>query len=121
LLPLEISAMTEATVLRIPRKAFWAFITKHPGVQNEISGLVAKGLDTEYNRIVDLIGEEVELRVVHSLLALATKFGPNLMLKREELANYAGTTTETAIRVLRKLRKKGIPSSAGAARSPSRI
>jgi CRP-like cAMP-binding protein len=110
---LSAQAMTDATVLRIPRKSFWAFISKHPGVAVDIAGLVAKGLDTEYNRIVDLIGEEVEFRVVHSLLALATKFGPNLMLKREELANYAGTTTETAIRVLSKLRKKGILSSAG--------
>jgi CRP-like cAMP-binding protein len=50
--------------------------------------------------------------VVHSLFALANKFGPCLKLKREELANYAGTTTETAIRILSKLRKKGVVSSA---------
>jgi CRP/FNR family transcriptional regulator len=62
---------------------------------------------------VDLIGEEVELRVVHSLFTLANKFGPNLMLKREELANYAGTTTETVIRILSKLKIKGIINSAG--------
>ena len=68
---------------------------------------MTEGLDIEYNRIVDIIGEEVELRVVHSLFMLANKFGPNLQLKREELANYAGTTTETAIRILSKLRKKG--------------
>jgi CRP-like cAMP-binding protein len=110
---LSAQAMTDATVLRIPRKAYWAFVSKHPSIAIEIVGLVTKGLDTEYNRIVDLIGEEVELRVVHSLFTLASRFGTNLMLKREELANYAGTTTETAIRVLSKLRKKGIISSAG--------
>jgi CRP-like cAMP-binding protein len=110
---LSAQAMTDATVLRIPRKAYWAFVSKHPSIAIEIVGLVTKGLDTEYNRIVDLIGEEVELRVVHSLFTLASRFGPNLMLKREELANYSGTTTETAIRVLSKLRKKGIISSAG--------
>ena len=110
---LSAQAMTDATILRIPRRAYWAFVYKHPGIAIEIVGLVTTGLDTEYNRIVDLIGEEVELRVVHSLFTLANKFGPNLMLKREELANYAGTTTETAIRVLSKLRKKGIISSAG--------
>jgi len=47
------------------------------------------------------------------LFTLASKLGQNLLLKREELANYAGTTTETAIRVLSKLKKKGIVSSAG--------
>ncbi len=110
---LSAQAMTDATVVRVPRKSFWAFVSKHPGVAMEIVGLSARGLAYEYNRIVDLIGEEVELRVVHSLFALANKFGPNLMLKREELANYAGTTTETTIRVLSKLRKKGIIDSAG--------
>jgi CRP/FNR family transcriptional regulator, cyclic AMP receptor protein len=108
---LSAQAMTEAMVLRIPRKAFWAFEAKHPVIALNIINLVTEGLDIEYNRIVDIIGEEVELRVVHSLFMLANKFGPNLRLKREELANYAGTTTETAIRILSKLRKKGIISS----------
>lgn len=111
---LSAQAMTEATVLKIPRREFWAFEAKHPGIAVNIIGLTAEGLDFEYNRIVDIIGEEVELRVVHSLFTLASKFGSNILLKREDLANYAGTTTETAIRVLSKLRKKGIVScSAG--------
>lgn len=111
---LSAQAMTEATVLRIPRKEFWAFEARHPVIALNIIALVTEGLDIEYKRIVDIIGEEVELRVVHSLFTLANKFGPNLQLKREELANYAGTTTETAIRILSKLRKKGIISgSAG--------
>lgn len=110
---LSAQAMTEATVLRIPRKEFWAFEAQHPGIAVNITVLTAEGLDIEYNRIVDLIGEEVELRIVHSLFALANKFGTNLPLKREELANYAGTTTETTIRVLSKLRKKGIISCSG--------
>lgn len=108
---LSAQAMTEATVLRIPRREFWAFEAKHPIIALNIIALVTEGLDIEYNRIVDIIGEEVELRVVHSLFTLVNKFGPNLRLKREELANYAGTTTETAIRILSKLRKKGIVSS----------
>jgi CRP-like cAMP-binding protein len=107
---LSAQAMTEATVLRIPRREFWAFEAKHPSIAINIIGLTAEGLDSEYNRIVDIIGEEVELRVVHSLLTLSNKFGSNLLLKREDLANYAGTTTETAIRVLSRLRKKGIVS-----------
>jgi CRP-like cAMP-binding protein len=111
---LSAQAMTEATVLRIPRKEFWAFEARHPVIALNIIALVTEGLDIEYNRIVDIIGEEVELRIVHSLFMLANKFGPSLRLKREELANYAGTTTETTIRILSKLRKRGIISgSAG--------
>jgi CRP-like cAMP-binding protein len=106
--------MTEAVVLRIPRKDFWAFVARRPNVAMEIVGALARRLNSEYNRMIDLIGEQVEPRIVHSLYTLAGKFGPNLTLKREELANIAGTTTETAIRVLSKLRKKGIVSGSAA-------
>jgi CRP-like cAMP-binding protein len=110
---LSARAITDAVVLRIPRNEFWALVGKQPSIALSIIGLTATALESEYNRIVDILGEDVELRVVHSLFTLAAKFGPSLLLKREELANYAGTTTETAIRVLSKLKKKGIVSSAG--------
>ncbi len=110
---LSAQAMTDATVLRIPGKEFWALVSRHPGIAVDIIGQLSRGLDAEYNRIVNMIGEEVEFRIAQSLFTLAVKFGPNLQLKREDLANYAGTTTETAIRVLSKLKKKGIIHSAG--------
>jgi CRP-like cAMP-binding protein len=110
---LSAQAITDAIVLRIPRNEFWALVGSSPRIALSIIGLTATALDLEYNRIMDILGEDVELRVVHSLFTLATKFGPSLLLKREELANYAGTTTETAIRVLSKLKKRGIVSSAG--------
>jgi CRP-like cAMP-binding protein len=110
---LSAEAMTDATVLRIPGREFWAVVSRHPGIAVDIIGQLSRGLDAEYNRIVNIIGEEVEFRVAQSLYTLASKFGPNLQLKREDLANYAGTTTETAIRVLSRFRKKGIITSAG--------
>ena len=108
---LSAQAITDAIVLRIPRNEFWALVGSRPRIALSIIGLTATALDSEYNRIMDILGEDVELRVVHSMFTLATKFGPNLLLKREELANYAGTTTETVIRILSKLKKKGIVSS----------
>jgi CRP/FNR family transcriptional regulator len=110
---LSAQAITDAVVLRIPRNEFWELVGRRPQIALSIIGLTATALNSEYNRIMDILGEDVELRVVHSLFTLATKFGPNLMLKREELANYAGTTTESAIRVLSKLKKREIISSAG--------
>src|SRR5208282_5993825 len=72
--------------------------------------VMAQRLNREYERIVDIVGEEVELRLVHSLCILAMKFGTTLSLTRQELANFAGTTTETTIRVLSKLKKRGVIS-----------
>jgi CRP/FNR family transcriptional regulator len=103
-------AMQDVTVLRIGRKEFLAFLSKHISVAMGIIELMAQRLNTEYERIVDIVGEEVELRLVHSLCLLSCKFGSTLTLTRQELANFAGTTTETTIRVLSKLKKKGVIS-----------
>ena len=107
-------AMDDVTVLRIGRKEFLAFVSRHSNVAMGIIALMAQRLNREYEKIVDIVGEEVELRLVHSLYTLASKFGTTLSLTRQQLANFAGTTTETTIRVLSKLKKKGVIScSAG--------
>jgi CRP-like cAMP-binding protein len=103
-------AMNDVTVLRVGRKEFLAFLGGHISVAMGIIAIMAQRLNREYERIVDIVGEEVELRLVHSLCLLAGKFGPVLSLTRQELANFAGTTTETTIRVLSKLKKKGVIS-----------
>jgi CRP-like cAMP-binding protein len=103
-------AMQDVTVLKIGRKEFLAFLSQHISVAMGIIELMAQRLNREYERIVDIVGEEVELRLVHSLCLLAGKFGSTLTLTRQELANFAGTTTETTIRVLSKLKKKGVIS-----------
>ncbi len=103
-------AMNDVTVLRIGRKEFLTFLSTYPSIAMEIIALMAKRLNAECDRMVDIIGVEVEQRLSHSLFALASKFGTTLLLTREELANFAGTTTETTIRVLSKLKKKGIIS-----------
>jgi CRP-like cAMP-binding protein len=101
-------AMNDVTVLKIGRKEFLSFVSEHSGVAMGIITIMSQRLNREYERIVDIVGEEVELRLVHSLCLLASKFGPRLSLTRQELANFAGTTTETTIRVLSKLKKRGV-------------
>jgi CRP/FNR family transcriptional regulator len=44
---LSAQTMTDAMVLRIPRKAYWAFVYKHPSVAIDIVGLVTMGLDND--------------------------------------------------------------------------
>jgi len=47
----------------------------------------------------------VEQRIASLLLMLASKLGTELPFTRQEIAEMAGTTTETAIRVLSRLAK----------------
>lgn len=101
-------ALNDVTVIKTDKKAYMAFLTKHPRVAIELIAMLSKRLNRECDRVVTLLGSEVGQRLVVSLATLARKFGPSLSLTREELANCAGTTTETTIRVLSRLKKEGI-------------
>ncbi len=105
---LSAQALTDVTVLRIARNEFFGFVAKYPNLAMEIIHLLSSRLKTEYKKMVTNQKGEVEQRVCRSLFALASKFGTTLSLKREELADYAGISTETTIRVLGKLKKEGI-------------
>ena len=50
----------------------------------------------------------VEQRVASILLMLSSKLGPDLPFTRQEIADMAGTTTETAIRVMSRLKDRRI-------------
>ena len=56
-------------------------------------------------RLKDLAGERVEQRLAQTLLMLSAKLGPTLPFTRQEIADMAGTTTETAIRVMSRLKQ----------------
>jgi CRP-like cAMP-binding protein len=103
-------AMTNVVLLRIARKDWLPFVIFHPAVAVEIIALTALGLNREFERTVNIVGEEVEPRLVHSLCVLVTKFGTTLSFTRNDLADFVGTTTETTIRILSKLKKKGVIS-----------
>jgi len=106
--------MTDSTVVRIGKEEFFDFVKKHPIVAMNIMAIMAERLNWEYERMMSIVGGHVELRIVHSLCMLAKKFGPTLLITRHDLADFSGTTTETAIRVLSRLKKKGIISCASA-------
>jgi CRP-like cAMP-binding protein len=105
-------ALNDVTVLKIGRRPYQTFLSKHSSIAIELIGVLSRRLNRECDRVVRLLGEDVEQRLIVSLFTLARKFGPKLTLTREELANCAGTTTETTIRVLSRLKKQGIIGSA---------
>jgi len=67
-------------------------------------------------RMRSMAGERVERRIAHILLKLARKFGQahpegwmiQASLTREDIAELADTTIETAIRVMSRFRKEGL-------------
>lgn len=101
-------ALTNVTVLRIAKEDFFGFVSRYPNLAMEIIHLLSFQLQFEYKRLVAVQRKEALQRVCESLLSLCSRFGTTLHLTREELADHAGTATETTVRVLSRLKKAGI-------------
>jgi CRP-like cAMP-binding protein len=52
--------------------------------------------------------EQARVRVAHQLLLLSEKFGPVIPQTRAVLAELAGTTVETAIRISNAMARDGV-------------
>ena len=105
---LSAQAMDDVTVLCVKREEYLSFVNEHPSIAIMSANMLAKVVDSAYERIIDLIGERVEQRVYNILIMLYSKFGTTLFFTSEEIADLSGTTRETAVRVLSKLRNSGI-------------
>jgi CRP/FNR family transcriptional regulator len=104
-------AITDVIALRLERKDLFHFLNKYPNIAVQIMKKMAGRLDEECQKIVHITGEEAEQRIINSLYRLSSKLGPILTIRRKELAEFSGITTETTIRALSKLKKKGIIGS----------
>lgn len=106
--PASAQAIAETRVLGIKRDDFLSFLVNRPQVALRIINVLGGRLRDAHSRLRDLAGERVEQRLARTLLMLSSKLGPNLPFTRQELADMAGTTTETAIRILSQLKDRGI-------------
>jgi CRP-like cAMP-binding protein len=95
-------------VLAIRRADFVSFITARPQVALRIINVLGQRLRVAQGRLRDLAGERVEQRLARMLLMLSAKLGSDLPFTRQEIADMAGTTTETAIRLMSRLKDGGI-------------
>ncbi len=109
--PASAQVVAPARVLGIRRADFLAFLADRPQVALRIINVLGGRLRDAQSRLRDLAGERVEQRIAAILLMLSAKLGDILPFTRQEIADMAGTTTETAIRVMSQLRKRGIVRS----------
>ena len=106
--PASAQAATETKVVGIKRDKFLSFLANRPQVALRIISILAGRLRDAQGRLRDFAGERVEQRLTSVLLMLSAKLGPTLPFTRQEIADMAGTTTETAIRVMSHLKDRGI-------------
>ena len=106
--PASAQAVVETRVLGIQRQDLISFLAKRPEVALRIINVLGGRLRDAQGRLRDLAAERVEQRLARTLLMLSAKLGPNLPFTRQEIADMAGTTIETAIRVMSRLKGRGI-------------
>ena len=109
-------AMEPSVILKLSRKDFLLFFGRHPFVATEMIMELGRQLREAHATIKSLAVDRVEQRIAQILLKLSNKVGVaekggvmiNLSLTRQDLADMAGTTVETAIRVMSRFTKTKI-------------
>jgi CRP-like cAMP-binding protein len=106
-------AMEPSTVMKLARKEFLLYFGRHPFIATEMIMELGRQLREAHTTIKSLAVDRVEQRIASILLKLAEKMGNaekegvllNLSLTRQDLADMAGTTVETTIRVMSRFTK----------------
>jgi CRP-like cAMP-binding protein len=109
--PASAQAVEDSTVLCIQREDFLRFLSRRPQLALRIVSVLSGRLRMASDRLRDLAGERVEQRIARVLLMLSARLGLSLPFTRQDIADMAGTTTESAIRFLSSLNTRKITHS----------
>jgi CRP-like cAMP-binding protein len=109
-------ANTPCCVLQIGMSDFQSVLEEYPSVTMKVLEMTATRLHTAQERVRQLSALSVEGRIAHILLLLSAKFGKpdkvGMLIQapftREDLAAMAGTTSESASRVMSQFQRAGL-------------
>lgn len=113
--PATAVAVEPTTVLQLPERDFFGLADRHPEITRQLLQMFMVRQAELAQRLQDMT-LSVERRVARGLLVLARKIGRAegsgilipLSLNRQDVADLAGTTIETAIRVMSRWGKEGL-------------
>ena len=109
--PASSLAVEDVEVMVVSSQVFHNFIQRHPDVAMIIIGMLSARLREAQSRLHDLSGERVEQRLARTLERLSSKLGRELPFTRQDLADMSGTTLETTVRFLSRLKEGKIITS----------
>ncbi len=108
--PVSAIPISASEAYRIPAKTFASLLAGHPDFSQQVYAWVGDHL-RQSQALRALSAETVERRLAHVLCVLSESMGKVLAVRREDVAEIAGCTQETAIRTLAAFRKRGLISS----------
>lgn len=111
-----VRAQVASRILAVHQTALRVVVDRHPEIYQQIAEEYSQRMKALLNLAVSLAHAKVESRIVSTLLALAPRFGKacaqddqsRIYLTRRELADLAGTTPETAIRITKNFERDGL-------------
>lgn len=104
--PCRAVADTATTLLTVPAEAFCRLLERFPALACEALKLVCRQC-CQAHALCSATQERVEQRILARLVQLQESFGTTFPFSRQALAELAGTSRETAIRVLKKFERQG--------------
>ena len=108
------TALEQTEISIIPKEDFLSLIHGDRDVSTQMIKILAKNIAEKEERLLRLAYDSVRRRVAVALMTVAKKSGVSQLqpahfsIRREDLANLAGTTKETSIRTLADFREEGL-------------
>ncbi|MFI5361050.1 MAG: Crp/Fnr family transcriptional regulator [Elusimicrobiota bacterium] len=108
--PVSAIPLSPSEAYRIPAKFFAALLAGQPKFSKQVYASLGNHL-RQSQELRALSTETVERRIAHVLRILSESMGDVLPIRREDIAEIAGCSHETAIRTLVEFRKSGLIST----------
>ncbi|HEY4797953.1 MAG TPA: Crp/Fnr family transcriptional regulator [Bacteroidia bacterium] len=110
----------ECSICFIPKQVFFKFLETNTSLSMQVMKLLANDLKNAEHKVTDLAQKPVRERMAEALLYLKEVYGVekdnatiNVVMRREDIANIAGTATETAIRILADFKEESLVEFVG--------
>jgi CRP-like cAMP-binding protein len=104
--PASAESLVEVVAWTLARSTFVRLLGEEPRLGVEILGIVSRRLHAAHERLRSFAHDAAPARLARELLRAASD--GEARITRRALADAAGTTVETAIRVLRRFHREGI-------------
>ena len=117
--PVSAAALEDCIISFIPKECFLQALDQSPVLARRLLSNLTHEFTVWINKLTLFAQQPVKERVALSLLIINEKYKtgkeqlPVINLSREDLANYAGTTIETLVRMLRYLKDEEIIATSG--------
>ncbi len=108
------TTLEDSEICTIPKEDFFNLVYRSADVSRRFIKMLSDNLVEKEEQLIKLAYNSVRKRVAEALVTLTNRYGADtsskfsMNISREDLANLAGTATETTIRTLSDFKEEGL-------------